>query len=287
MGIFLILVNNPFLAYNSFIICTTKKRLQNGGLFMNKYIKNLDRIEFVVTLACTGHCKHCSQGSHENQQEYIDAAKAASVVCDIASKYHISSVMSFGGEPLLFPETVYAINKAASEMDIPKRQLITNGFFSKDSTKIKTVARNLAKCGINDICISVDAFHQETILLGPVKEFAVEIRKLGIHLHTHPAWLASKEHDNPYNRRTNEILAEFQSIGITPSDGNIIVPHGNALKYLGSYYNLDKEYTSPYEENPEDIHAICISPDGSADILNGNINNTNILEILEKYTPPK
>ena len=55
--------------------------------------------------------------------------------------------MSFGGEPLLFPETVYAIHKAALETGIPKRQLITNGFFSKDSTRIKTVARNLAKCG--------------------------------------------------------------------------------------------------------------------------------------------
>ena len=54
---------------------------------MNKYVKNLDRIEFVVTFACTGFCKHCSQGSHENQKEYIDAATAASIVRDIASKY--------------------------------------------------------------------------------------------------------------------------------------------------------------------------------------------------------
>ena len=254
---------------------------------MNKYVKNLDRIEFVVTFACTGCCKHCSQGGHENQKEYIDAAKAASIVHDIASKYSITSVMSFGGEPLLFPETVYAIHKAALEMGIPKRQLITNGFFSKDSEKIKTVARNLAQCGINDICLSVDAFHQETIPAGPVKEFATEIKKLGICIHSHPAWVASREHDNPYNRRTTGLLEEFQSIGITPSDGNIIIPAGNAIKYLDSYYDLDKEYTSPYKENPEDIHAICISPDGSAGPLNGNINNTNILEILERYTPPR
>ena len=31
---------------------------------MNKYLKNINRIEFVVTMACTGKCKHCSQGSH-------------------------------------------------------------------------------------------------------------------------------------------------------------------------------------------------------------------------------
>ena len=32
---------------------------------MNKYLKNLNRIEFVVTMACTGKCKHCSQGEHK------------------------------------------------------------------------------------------------------------------------------------------------------------------------------------------------------------------------------
>lgn len=31
---------------------------------LNKYLKNLNRIKFVITNSCTGKCKHCSQGSH-------------------------------------------------------------------------------------------------------------------------------------------------------------------------------------------------------------------------------
>lgn len=31
---------------------------------MNEYLKNLNRIEFVITDSCTGKCKHCSQGNH-------------------------------------------------------------------------------------------------------------------------------------------------------------------------------------------------------------------------------
>lgn len=31
---------------------------------INKYLKNLNRIKFVITNSCTGKCKHCSQGSH-------------------------------------------------------------------------------------------------------------------------------------------------------------------------------------------------------------------------------
>ena len=250
---------------------------------INKYTQNLNRIEFVITYACTGRCKHCSEGEHSGKGEHIDAETAAKVVQEVAGKYTINSVMTFGGEPLLYTEAVYAVHSAAKEMNIPKRQLITNGFFSKDSAKIKAVAEKLAECGVSDILLSVDAFHQETIPLEPVKEFATELKKLGVPLRVHPAWLVSKEHDNPYNNRTKQILAEFEALGIMQSDGNSIFPSGNALKYLSDYFEPDKEYTSPYEEDPTDIRTVSISPNG--EVLNGNIYNTDILEILKKYVP--
>lgn len=43
---------------------------------MNKYLKNLQRIEFVITYACTGRCKHCSEGEHTALGEHINAEKA-------------------------------------------------------------------------------------------------------------------------------------------------------------------------------------------------------------------
>lgn len=250
---------------------------------MNKYVENLNRIEFVITFACTGRCKHCSEGEHAGNGIHIDADTAEKAVREVAETYQIDSVMTFGGEPLLYPETVYAVHLAAKEMNISKRQLITNGFFSKDSAKIKTVANKLIESGVNDICLSVDAFHQETIPLEPVKEFAIELKKTGVRLCVHPAWLVSKEHNNPYNKRTREIIAEFESLGILSSDGNVIFPRGNAIKYLSDYYDMSKEYENPYDENPEDIRAICFSPNG--DVLDGNIYQTGILEILEKYEP--
>ena len=42
--------------------------------------------------------------------------------------------MTFGGEALLRPETVYAAHAAARDAGVPRRQLITNGFFSRDDT---------------------------------------------------------------------------------------------------------------------------------------------------------
>ena len=142
---------------------------------MNKYLKNLNRIEFVVTSACTGNCKHCSQGEHKSS-ENIDKNLAADAVRKISHEYKINSVMTFGGEPLLYSDTVCVIHSMARKMNIPNRQLITNGYFSKNSDKIKLVAEELIDCGANDILISVDAFHQETIPLNIVKRFAENMK---------------------------------------------------------------------------------------------------------------
>ncbi len=249
---------------------------------MNKYLKNLNRIEFVVTMACTGKCKHCSQGEHKSS-ENIDKALAATAVRKITEEYNIESVMTFGGEPLLCYKTVCEIHKAAREMNIPKRQLITNGYFSKDSDKIKLVAKELIESGVNEILLSVDAFHQETISLEYVIEFANAVNVPGVELRVHPAWLVSPDADNPYNNRTKEIIVEFNQMGIGTSEGNVIFPSGNALKYLGEYFDLSKEIKNPYQEAPTDIRAICFSANG--DILGSNIYERDIINILSSYGP--
>lgn len=249
---------------------------------MNKYLKNLNRIEFVVTAACTGKCKHCSQGENRSGDR-IDKDSAADAVRRISKEYNIESVMTFGGEPLLFFETVCEIHKAAKEMKIPQRQLITNGYFSNDSEKITYVAHRIIESGVNEILLSVDAFHQETIPLEYVKIFANAVNVPEVKLQVHPAWLVSPENDNVYNNETRKILAEFNHIGVEASEGNVIFPSGNALKYLGEYFDLSKKEKNPYQEDPTDIRAICFGANG--DILGGNIYKQDIIEILSDYTP--
>ena len=249
---------------------------------MNQYLKNLNRIEFVVTMACSGKCKHCSQGEHKSNDN-IDKDLAREAVIRIAEEYNIDSVMTFGGEPLLYPETVCEIHKAAKKMNIPKRQLITNGYFSKNSDKTEIVAEKLSDSGVNDILLSVDAFHQETIPLEYVKAFAEAVKRTGTKIKVHPAWLVDSEDDNIYNVRTREILKEFSEMDIEASEGNVIFPSGNALKYFKEYFDLSKTEQNPYWEDPKDIRAICFGANGS--ILGSNIYERDILEILSEYKP--
>lgn len=106
---------------------------------------------------------------------------------------------------MLYPETVCQIHSAAKEMNIPNRELITNGYFSKDINRIKNVAHMLAESGVNCVMLSVDAFHQETIPLEYVKVFAQAVLDVRISIYTHPAWLVSSDYDNKYNLQTRKI----------------------------------------------------------------------------------
>ena len=249
---------------------------------MNQYLKNLNKIEFVVTYACTGLCKHCSEGDHTSCGERIDPKVAADAVQKIAAEYDNKTVMTFGGEPLLYTDAVYAIMEIAKKLNIPKRQVITNGYFSKNAEKIREVAEQLASCGVNDLLLSVDAFHQETIPLDVVKLFATEANKCGIPIRLSPAWLVSATDDNPYNRKTREILGSFADLELPAGEGNVIFPEGNALKFLAEYFTDDLP-ENLYAEDPRDVRCVSFEPNG--DVLGGNVYERGIMEIIKDYAP--
>ena len=247
----------------------------------NKYLANLNKIEFVVTNACTGRCKHCSEGEHSLCAQSIDKTIAADAVQKIAAEYEIKTVMTFGGEPLLCPDTVCAIMGAAKQLDIERRQVITNGYFSKDPKKIKDMAYRLYRCGVNDLLLSVDAFHQETIPLDIIRIFAAEVKNLGIPIRLQPAWLKSQDDENPYNRKTKEILDSLSDLQIPQGQGNVIFAEGNALKYLSEYFD-EEVPPNPYVDDPQDVRCVSFSPNG--DVLSGNVYQKDIMQIIKDYS---
>ena len=248
----------------------------------NEYLKRLSKIEFVVTYACTGRCKHCSEGEHTACGTHIDPTLAAKAVERIAAEYDIKTVMTFGGEPLLYPEVVYAVMRTARALQIPRRQVITNGYFARSEEKTREVVRELAACGVNDLLLSVDAFHQEHIPLDAVKRFAAQAKACGIPMRLSPAWLVSREDDNPYNKKTREILGEFAGLEIPEGEGNVIFPEGNARKYLAEYFT-DQIPENPYVEDPRDVR--CVSFCANGDVLDGNVYRKDVMEILQNYNP--
>ena len=66
------------------------------------------------------------------------------------------------------------------------------------------------------------------------------------------------------------------------SEGNVIFPEGNALKYLSEYF-MDEMPKNPYVDDPSDVR--CLSFSSNGDLLNGNVYRQDIMDILKNYTP--
>jgi MoaA/NifB/PqqE/SkfB family radical SAM enzyme len=169
---------------------------------VNKYI-NLNRLEFVITNNCSGKCKHCSVENTSNN-ETIDQNVAVNIINEISKDYKISSIMTFGGEPLLYADTVCKIHETAFNNNIDKREIITNGHFSKDYEIIDNTAMKICKTNVKRILLSVDYFHQESIPIEYVLYFAKSLLKNSFtELKTHPAWLINEKDNNKYRLLTS------------------------------------------------------------------------------------
>ncbi len=254
-----------------------KVKHRYGETMQNRF-RNLQKIEFVLTYACTGKCKHCSQGAHEKYGDCLDADVANRCIVSLCENYDIKTALVFGGEPLIFAKEVCKIIACARDCEIDKRQVITNGYFTKDKEKVKSVAKSLAECGVNDLLLSADAFHQEYIPIEAVEFFAKQLKSFGVPTRIQPAWLVSKDDDNPYNQKTRAIIDKLCKIGFDLSDGNVVFFEGNAKKYLAEYFEKTKPQ-NPYIENPDDIRCISVDRDGNA--LSGNIYKNDITDIIK------
>ncbi len=264
---------------------------------MNRYL-HIDRIEFVVTWRCTGRCRHCSVGDMADRPggaAHLPAEVAARVVREAAELYPIRSVMTFGGEPLMHPEVTCAIHRAAKDAGIPARQIITNGYFSRDESRIREVAQALASAGVNDLLLSADCFHQETIPLEIVRGFAHAVKAAGIEkARLQPAWVVSRDQDNPYNARTREILESLADTGLPAHYGNDIFLAGNAARHLAACYPpprldpADRCGRAPYTDPLDDVSSLSIQPNGDVMVCHfpiGNVLRENLSDIVGRYDP--
>lgn len=265
---------------------------------MNPVHIDVKRIEFAITNACSGKCKHCSVVVSEATNGSVYADAAVKMIKQLTGRYAVESIMTFGGEPLLYADTVCTIHSVARDCGIPVRQIITNGFFARDEQKIESVAAALCASGVNNILLSVDAFHQEYIPIEPVVLFAESLMKnRAPKFRVHPAWLVNEQDQNPYNDETKRLLKLFNDKGIDTSNGNNIFPSGNALKYLGDYFASPEAVDlsipcgdMPYTGRLDEIGCVAVGSDGDLVICRhaiGNIYKNDVLEILDGYDPYK
>jgi hypothetical protein len=209
--------------------------------------------------------------------------------------------MTFGGEPLLYPDVVCAIHKVATDCGIGRREIITNAGWPHSEQKFKVIAKKLAESGVNNIAVSVDAFHQEYIPIDVVGRNARALVDSGISVGWNPCWVVSREHKNPWNERTKAILSALENItGIVrdkEDEGNNVQPAGRALKWLREYFPPKTKTPQgkcedvPYAGRLDRINCISFEPDAEIKVCNeysiGNASLRNVVDMLQDYDPYK
>lgn len=254
------------------------------------------RIEFVVTWHCSGRCMHCSVGdlvAHPDRHHCVPLQESVQAIRMLAKNYPVASLMTFGGEPLLYPEVTCQLHAAARDAGIPRRQVITNGFFSRDERRIQQVARMIQESGVNDLLLSVDAFHQARIPIEYPHFFARSLQDIGMQsVRLQPAWLVHASHDNAWNTQTKALLDQFPFL--RANAGNDIFMAGNAKKYLHAYYEkpvLDPCAMCgdmPYTEKLTEVSNLSIVPNGDVMVCHfviGNLLQDSMEDILKRYDP--
>lgn len=193
----------------------------------NPYLKNVKRIEFSVTHRCRSRCAHCSLGPDRlagalSPEEAVAALEAVDRACAL------ESVLTFGGEPLLCVPTVCAVHQRAEALGIPRRQLITSGCFTHDKALREHTADRLEASSVNEILLSVDAFHTEHLPLAEQYAFARALCEAGLGSVTalHPAWLKGPESRDPYDAKTRACLSRFEPLRLPVGAGNRVFPGG-------------------------------------------------------------
>lgn len=253
---------------------------------------NLKRLEFTLTTKCNSQCIHCQADASPLRKDVMQVKDAYNYLTEATAISNIESFMIFGGESMLYPKRAIAIFKKASQLQIPKIEMITNGVWGKNKATTERLARKLKKAGVNDMNISVDAFHLQYIPLEYPRNAALASLKASIENVTwNVAVIKSINAANEYDKKTAQILKTLQPIGLEASTVKI-VPAGRAIQNLRQYFQSTSLY-GPCEEEPltgntlTNPESICIEPSGSANICwnlpIGNAKSIQLRRLITEY----
>lgn len=196
----------------------------------------IKRLEFTLTETCNSRCLHC-QGEHSpEKQGVMEIEDGLNYLEETASVAQLDSFMIFGGEPMLYPERAITLFQKAKALGIPKIELITNGFWGGDRSQVQKLAIKLKNAGVNEVSISVDAFHIMYIPLKFPRMAALASLTAGIdQVVWNVAVVEDQNAENRFDQLTNRILKTLASTRIE-AHYNKVYPQGRARTSLRRFF---------------------------------------------------
>jgi hypothetical protein len=156
----------------------------------------------------------------------------------------------------------------------------------KKKSRIDEIAIELKESGATHVLVSIDAFHQEYIVMYSLEKLQKQkFKRLSIN----PCWYDSPEGDNEYDNETRKLLKDISYLGINIGSGNVMFANGRAVnnfadkfKKVSSFEGMDCT-DIPYRDSPDMITSICLNPDGKVNIC--DIGDMEVYDFFENYNP--
>jgi len=253
---------------------------------------NLRRLEFTLTRKCNSQCIHCQANASPLENNVMEVKDAHSYLEETVAVSNLQSFMVFGGEPMLYPERVIAILDKAHQLGIPKIEMITNGVWGKSKEQARKWAMKLKAAGLDDVNVSVDAFHVQFTPVEYPQNAASALLEAGVEdVKWNVAVVESIGAENEYDTTTSGILKKLEPVGIDASFVRII-PVGRATQNLYRFFQ-HKPLRGTCEGEPiignplKNPDSICVEPSGSVDVCwnlsVGNAKETSLSRIIREY----
>jgi len=231
----------------------------------------LTGVDLLLTFRCPSQCKHCVYKAGPQRAGHMNYEN-------------------------IFDTLLFAIS-TAKQLDIPKRGIITNGYWASTESIAQNTLRKLQQAGLTQITFSVDSFHQEFIPFEDVRRGVEAASQMSFdHIWVDSQFLELETPSNEYDIRTQKLLDALTEIpGIEISTyqvdfegraadtlSHLVLTHSDAptgkcqLPYwLGKTLREPKTIEIDYEGNVTLCPGICI----------GNAKTTPLHHLLGEYEP--
>jgi hypothetical protein len=123
----------------------------------------------ITNYKCSSNCRHCCYSSSPKWPDDYMAPSMADEIFSILKGFGCYSVHIGGGEPLLKPEKILDVLKAARKNNINIEYIETNASWYRDEESAKAVLKELKAHGVHTLLISIDPYHNEYIPFWKVK----------------------------------------------------------------------------------------------------------------------
>jgi len=177
-----------------------------------------------ISYECNIQCEHCCVGSYNHRNTLPPTfEKCKDIIDKVALEGHLFAIGLSGGEPLIFYDLVCEILTYSKDKYGLEGALTTNCLWAASVDIANSFLSKLYNCGLRNISLSVDQFHQKFVPIQNAINVIEAAKKNGVQV-TIQTIKTNGEWDIDHTKK----LLEGHSKDCIRFVGNNFTPSGNA-----------------------------------------------------------